>query len=441
MRAAILSIGDELALGQTVDTNSAWLSAQLAAAGCDVVAHMTVGDDSAATTLGIGHMAELAEVVLVSGGLGPTADDLTRPALASFVQSPLEKHPEAAMVLEAFFRKINRPMPESNLVQAMIPRGVTMIQNTAGTAPGMFARVSRMKLMGRFRGPLLSTDPHEAAVLVFCMPGVPKEMKIMFGRDVLPAIAGLAEGAVILSRTLHTFGLGESHLAERLGDLMKRDRNPSVGTTVSAGIVSLRINARFSSLQQATDELEKTDAACRAALGSLIYGVDGLPLQAAVGQLLLDRHKAGQSVTVTTAESCTGGLLAGMLTDIPGSSNYFHQGWVTYANQAKQQLLGVSADVLESHGAVSEPVVLAMATGARQRSGADVALAISGIAGPEGGSADKPVGTVWIAISSASLTMARKWIFPGDREMVRDRAAKMALTILRYHLLGESLPF
>lgn len=441
MRAAILSIGDELVLGQTVDTNSTWLSAQLAASGCDVVAHMTVGDDRDATTRGIARLAEVVDLVLVSGGLGPTADDLTRPALADFVQTPLELNPAAAEALKAFFTRINRHMPQSNLEQAMIPHGVSMIENTAGTAPGMHARVSRQRLGSTDGQSRIATRADEPVVHVYCMPGVPKEMKIMFQRSIQPAVMEMSHGAAIISRTLHTFGLGESNLAERLGDLMRRDRNPSVGTTVSAGVVSLRINARFESAQHAKIELEKTDADCRRALGSLIYGADGLLLQESVGRLLLDRIAAGSPLTVTTAESCTGGILAGMLTDIPGSSGYFRQGYVTYANQAKQDLLGVPAELLVSHGAVSEPAVLAMATAARQRSGSDVALAVSGIAGPDGGTVDKPVGTVWVALASAGQTYARKWIFTGDREMVRDRAAKMALTLLRFHLLNEPLPF
>lgn len=268
------------------------------------------------------------------------------------------------------------------------------------------------------------------------MPGVPKEMKIMFARDVLPHLREASGGAVILSRTLHTFGLGESAIAERLGDLMRRDRNPSVGTTVSSGIVSLRINARFASNAQARKELAETEAACRAALGSLVYGQDDQQLQEVIGRLLKTR-----SETVSTAESCTGGLLGKMITDVPGSSAWYGYGWVTYANNAKEQLLGVSSDLLARHGAVSEPVVLAMAAGARARANSTYALAISGIAGPDGGTPAKPVGTVCIALAHPAGAAARTFLFPGDREFIRDRSARMALTLLRFHLLGEPPPF
>jgi PncC family amidohydrolase len=264
----------------------------------------------------------------------------------------------------------------------------------------------------------------------------------MFIRDVLPFIRESAGGAVILSRTLHTFGLGESAVAEKLGDLMRRDRNPSVGTTVSAGVVSLRINARFPSREIADRELEQTSAACEAALGDLIYGRDEDSLPLAVARLLAQHPIARKwAPAVCTAESCTGGLLAKMLTDIPGSSAYFRQGWVTYQNEAKMNLLAVAQETLEKHGAVSEQTVREMATGAANQSGAPFAMAISGIAGPGGGTPDKPVGTVWIALATDTRLTARHFLFPGDREMIRDRSAKMALAMLRFHLLGKPMPF
>jgi nicotinamide-nucleotide amidase len=273
------------------------------------------------------------------------------------------------------------------------------------------------------------------------MPGVPSEMKLMFQKSVLPNLqqagAGIASGGVILSGTLHTFGVGESTIGERLGALMDRRRNPSVGTTVSCGVVSVRINARFAHREGARMELEQTIRQCRDALGELIYGSDEQTLPMVVADLLT----AGKVRTVATAESCTGGLLSKILTDIPGSSRYFQQGWITYSNQAKTQLLDVSPQLLAQDGAVSESVVRAMAQFARLKSSADFALAISGIAGPEGGTPAKPVGTVCIALAHAHTIEARTFNFPGDRETIRDRSAKMALTLLRFHLLGKVSPF
>jgi len=416
-RAIILSVGDELVLGQTVDTNSAWLSQQLASIGLPVAAHVTVGDDQKAIEQAIDEAAQRAEVIIITGGIGPTEDDLTRQALAAVMKTPLELNEDWLHRLEAFFRRSGREMPPMNRIQAMIPRGAQMIDNTAGTAAGIRAE--------------LTNGPR-----VFVMPGVPKEMKIMFERSIRPELERESSGAVILSKTLHTFGLGESTIAEKLGELMKRDRNPSVGTTVSQGIVSLRINARFADRESAQRELNATEAACGFALGELIYGADDEPLAAVVGKMLKRSNHS-----VATAESCTGGLLAKYLTDIAGSSAYFKYGWVTYADEAKQSELDVPAPLLAQHGAVSEPVVATMADGARNKSGADYALAISGIAGPDGGTPDKPVGTVCIALCYQQRTIARTFRFLGDREMIRDRSAKMALTMLRFELLGKPLPF
>jgi len=422
MKAIILSIGDELVLGQTVDTNSAWISQQLATVGCAVAAHLTVGDDQKAIEQAMLESVGRCDVLIVSGGIGPTEDDLTRQALAAVMNVPLELSEPWLMRLKEYFAKLGRPMPDTNSVQAMIPRGATLIENEKGTAAGIDATYK--------------SGDQKTICRVFVMPGVPKEMKAMFEHDVLPHVRESSGGAVILSRTLHTFGMGESAVAEKLGSLMMRQKNPSVGTTVSAGIVSLRINARFDSREQAANELEKTVATCQAALGDLIFGADEQNMQEQVGAMLRQR---GEWVAV--AESCTGGWLAKMLTDASGSSRYFSFGWVTYGNDAKQKLLDVSPALLNQHGAVSEEVVTAMARSALRHSAADYALAISGIAGPEGGTAEKPVGTVCIALASDPHTVARTFRFPGDRDFIRDRSAKMALTMLRFEMLGKKMPF
>ena len=416
MNAFILSVGDELTLGQTVDTNSAWLSAQLAAIGCWVTGHMTVPDDEQAIEQAIRAHTPAADVVIITGGIGPTEDDLTRNGLARALSVGLEMNQLWLNKLEEFFRLRNRPMVASNRIQAMLPQGCDMLENTCGTACGMKARHG-------------SCD-------IYVMPGVPSEMRAMFTRDVLPGMRVRSNGAVILSRTLHTFGLGESTVGEQLGALMDRRRNPSVGTTVAGGIVSLRLNARFLTLAEAREQLQQTEAACRDLLGELIYGADGLTLPQATALLLNSTHRS-----VATAESCTGGLLAGMFTDVPGSSGYFRQGWITYCDAAKQSLLHVDANTLKRHGAVSEPVVREMAEAARKLSGADFGLSISGIAGPDGGTPEKPVGTVCFGFSHADATVTRAIIILGDRAAVRDRACKTALSILRYHLMGNALPF
>jgi nicotinamide-nucleotide amidase len=424
----ILSIGDELVLGQTVDTNSAWLSQQLSAVGIRVAAHATVPDDLLAIKEALIAAAPRCQVVIASGGLGPTEDDLTRQALAAVLGVPLENDAGALRDLTAWFAKLGRPMGENNKVQAMFPRGTTPIENTCGTAPGIRAGIQKSR--------------------VYVMPGVPKEMKEMFQGSILPELRAMpgAGGSAIVSRTLHTFGAGESLIGERLGELMDRRRNPSVGTTVSGGVVSVRINSYFPSREQALAELEKTAAACRERLGDLVYGQEDQTLAEVVAGLLRsdsvpESLRAYQPV-LATAESCTGGLLAKMLTDIPGSSSYFRQGYVTYSNESKTDLLLVPAELIAAHGAVSEAVAQAMARGAQEQSGAPYALAITGIAGPDGGTPQKPVGTVCIALANGTQPVSvRTFRFPGDREMVRDRSAKMALTMLRFALLGRPMPF
>lgn len=422
MKAIILSVGDELVLGQTVDTNSAWISAQLSAIGCDTLAHKTVGDDQAMIAASIRESASLADVLLISGGIGPTEDDLTRQALAEVMNAPLVMNEVWLAKLLEFFKNRGRSMPETNKIQAMIPSGATMLDNPAGTAAGIRATIANR-------------------CEVFSVPGVPKEMNAMFAVHIQPYIKERSRGAVILQKKLNTFGLGESWVAEKLGDLMARGRNPSIGTTVAGGMVSLRLNARFESLERAEHEIIRTVEQCTQRLGDVIFSEDNTSLADVVATMLKD-----QKVQVTTAESCTGGLLAKMLTDIPGSSGYFKTGFITYANSSKYDRLGVNRELLGIHGAVSEPVVEAMAKNALKLAKANVALSISGIAGPDGATQNKPVGTVCIGMAWESATKfaeatSRTFNFPGDREMVRDRSAKMALSLLRYHLMGRKMPF
>jgi nicotinamide-nucleotide amidase len=421
-------------LGQTVDTNSAWIAQQLAAVGCEVIQHITVGDDQPSIERALrAAVAERCDVLIATGGLGPTEDDLTRHAVAAVCDVPLEMNQSWLNRIVEYFRQRNRPMLERNKIQAMLPKGATMLDNPHGTACGFHL-------------------PLREEMTAFYLPGVPKEMKPMFRDHVLPHVRQRSAGGVILQKTLHTFGLGESAVAEMLGEQMLRDRNPSVGTTVANNVVSLRVNAKFPSIEQAEGALTKTIADCYSKLGDLIFGEDDQTLAETAAASL-----APSRFTVTTAESCTGGLLAKYLTDVSGSSAYFKQGFITYSNEAKQKRLGVSENLINVHGAVSEPVVIAMARNARRLADADFSLAISGVAGPTGGTPAKPVGTVCIALAHLARAespggknddredevnvIARTFNFAGDRESIRDRAAKMALTMLRFRLLGKPLPF
>ena len=324
-------------------------------------------------------------------------------------------HEPSIRHIAAFFEKRGRTMPERNKVQALHPRGVEVITNHWGTAPGLEGQLQRAHY--------------------FVFPGVPREMFAMFERYVEPWVRENSTGnagRVILARKINTFGWGESDVAVALGDLMARDRNPLVGTTVSGGVVACRLRSEFATLEEATAQLEDTAAQVERALGPIVYGRDDDTLSAALLQLLIAKDK-----TVATAESCTGGLVGAMLTDTPGSSAAYRGGWVTYTNELKVSELGVAVDLLCTHGAVSAECAAAMALGARRRAGSDYALSLTGVAGPDGGSTDKPVGTVWVALADEHGATPVLLQLAGDRTAIRDRAAKCALQLLRLHLLGE----
>jgi nicotinamide-nucleotide amidase len=415
MQAIILSIGDELALGQTVDTNAAWLSARLIEHGIPTLMHLTVADDLDAIGRAIRSACDQSDLVIITGGLGPTEDDLTREALASAMDVELVQDGESLSRIKQFFEQRGRVMPERNGVQAMHPQGSRMLTNPRGTAPGIAARLGDAK--------------------IFVTPGVPHEMNGMFSETILPQLLqGGSSGRVIRTAKVNTFGIGESDAAEKLADLTDRHANPTVGTTVSDGLCSIRIRSEAKDATEADAMLQTAIEQVEDRLGSIAFGREEDTLEQSVISLCIERQQ-----TVATAESCTGGLLGAMLTSVAGSSAAYLGGWVTYHNAMKQQQLGVADATLEQHGAVSEAVVLAMAASARQRSGADYALSISGVAGPGGGTENKPVGTVWIGLATPETTLARQARFSGPRQSVRDRAAKCALQMLRLTLLEEPL--
>ncbi len=418
MRAAIISIGDELMLGQTIDTNAAWLSAELAARGIVTIEHRTIGDDRAALAETVRQLASTVALLILTGGLGPTADDLTREALADALTPGQALVRDAAAVtrLEQWFSTHGSGMPKSNLKQADRPPGTQLLANPHGTALGISGRLGGCR--------------------VFALPGPPAEMMPMLLEQVLPALDWPASGDVVLTEAVYAYGLGESAGAERLGSLMDRGREPLVGTTVSESILTARIVARG---PQATArcELDRTMAIVKEKWHPYVFGCANESLASAVGELL----RAGHG-TLTTAESCTGGLLGKMIVDVAGSSDYYLGGWVTYTNELKQSCLAVPGAVLAEHGAVSEPTARAMAEGALNASGADYSLAITGIAGSDGETADKRLGTVYIGlgqvIEGERRVLVRQFAFPGDRWAVRDRSAKSALQMLRFTLLGVS---
>lgn len=418
MNAVIISVGDELVTGQCVDINSAWLSEQLTAHGVDVVCHITLGDDVERIKEAVGEALGWSRLVLITGGLGPTPDDVTRYGIAAAIGKPLEESSTALEQIRALFARWERDMPESNRVQAQIPTGCSVVSNPRGSAPGI-----RLQ---------------QAGAHLFALPGVPSEMKAMFEAAVVPVFINQVRTAhCTKAARIHCFGMSEAKLGEILVDLMARGRNPSVGTTASEGILTVRVVARGVNEAEAVQLLEEDVAEVRSRLGHIVFGVGEDSLQQVVAALLLRQGK-----TVATAESCTGGMLARRFTDIPGSSAYFLRGYVTYANKAKTELLGIPPSDLDDHGAVSEVVAQAMAAGCRAEAGADFALSTTGIAGPGGGNPpEKPVGLVFVGLADCDGVQVRRFLMGEhiSRAGIRDRTCKWALNMLRLKLLDSGL--
>lgn len=402
MKAAILSIGDELMLGQTQDTNARWLAGRLADRGVPCVQFRVVPDDLAAQAAALRELAAAAKVVIVTGGLGPTDDDLTREALRMAMgdANPLVLDAPSLEALDRWFTHRGRSMPDINRRQAMRPSGAECLRNDFGTAPGLRGTVGGSTIV--------------------CLPGPPREMEPMFDQFVLPLLPKQA----MTTGVVHAFGQGESFLAERLGDRMHRERNPLVGTTASGSVVSARVRGRDAAAEPAAMQAEL--AAIEALWKPFAFGRGTTTLAGALGAALRER-----GLTMALAESCTGGLAGSLVTAESGSSAWFLGGLMTYANEAKRDLCGVPEALIAEHGAVSAPVAAALARGVRERLRADWAASITGVAGPNGGSDAKPVGTVYIGVSGPGFESVRRFRYPGERAIVRDRAAKTALALLR----------
>jgi len=408
-KASILSIGNELLNGKTVDTNAAYIAGRLRTISLPVVSVHSVPDEEPAIERALTLAASEADVVVTTGGLGPTDDDVTRQAFAGFLGVELVLRPDLLAKIKGFFDRRGIEMPARNSSQACIPQGAAAIENEMGTAPGIRAQKDGKRL--------------------FALPGVPTEMRHMLDTQVLPELRPLVSGQAIAVRRLKCFGAGESKIAEMIGDAMQRGRNPLVNCTVHTGIISLEVVATAAGRAEAEEMAEREERSLRTVLGKLVYGTDDQTLAEVVGEGLV---RTGRTLAV--AESCTGGLLAELITDIPGSSRYFTYGWVTYSNEAKCRALEVPQRLIDTYGAVSEQVAQAMAQGARRKAGTDYAIAITGIAGPSGGSEQKPVGLVYISVNNRDDTDTSRYIFSFDRSSVRLRAAQTALNTLRLKL-------
>lgn len=412
MRAEIISVGTELLLGEIVDTNAAFLGRRLAELGMDVYYRQTVGDNQVRLVAAFELALSRADLVLVSGGLGPTLDDITREALAEVLGDRLCLDEGALRQLEAHFTRLGRPMTDNNRRQAYRPSNADFITNRRGTAPGILA--------------------HHQGRTIICMPGVPRELETMFEGEVIPRLQGNSNGEknrVIKSRTLLLTGLGESAAENAIADIIKEQTNPTIAPYAGLGEVRLRLTATAAGAEEALALIHPLEARLRERLGDVIYGVDGDTLEGVVAEKLTNR-----GLILAVAESCTGGLVSHRLTNIPGSSVFFRQGMIVYSNEAKKELLDVPDEVLEEFGAVSSQVAEAMARGVRLAGDADLGLAITGIAGPGGATPTKPVGLVYLALAYDGDCLVEKHTFSGQREEVKYRASQAALNILRLHL-------
>lgn len=411
--ATLLTIGDELLIGQVIDTNSAWIAQQLNGIGILVKKRVSVGDDAADIEDALQQAAAESSIVLITGGLGPTADDITKPVLCKYFDSKLVLNEEALDNVKAIFARHNRELIDRNIRQAEVPHNCRVIQNPRGTAPGMWFEKN--------------------GIVYVSMPGVPHEMKGMMENEILPSLAEKFQTPVIEHRTIMVAGIGESFLAELIQPWEEKlPSNIKLAYLPNYGLVRLRMTGMGNNADSLSGQLDKEFNELQQLVQRYLVSTRDETLEFTIAQMLSEKNK-----TMGTAESCTGGYLAHLFTKDSGASKTFFGGIVCYDNSVKEKLLGVKAETLAAHGAVSEEVVIEMVEGARAAMGVDYALATSGILGPGGGSILKPVGTVWIAVASAEKTVARKFLFQYDRKRNLLGAATQGLNMLR-ELIAES---
>ena len=414
-RAVIVAVGSELLGPQRVDTNSLYVTERLNELGIRVRYKVVVGDDREDLAEALRLALPRAELVVTSGGLGPTDDDVTRETVAAVFGLPLEEDQDVVASMGARFAARGLPMPAINRRQALVPRGAVALANARGTAPGLWIERS--------------------GVACVALPGPPRELRPMFDAVARERLAPRSGGHGIFRRVIRVTGRTESHVDETTCPVYSRWRSAPVpietSILASLGQIELHLAARGATQDAAARALDDATTELAGVLGRDLVSSDGSPLEAVVGRLLRER-----GCRVAVAESCTGGLVASRLTDVAGSSAYVQAGWVAYSNAAKVALLGVDAASIAAHGAVSEPVAQALASGARERGGADYGIGVTGIAGPGGGSPDKPVGTVYVALAGPDgAQRVRRVSLPGEREQVKFQASQAALDLLRRALL------
>jgi nicotinamide-nucleotide amidase len=410
MKAEIIAVGSELLTPDRVDTNSLFLTEELNKLGIEVVRKSIVGDNRDDLSAAFHEALERVELIIASGGLGPTEDDLTRETVADLLGRKLQLDKEILQYIEGRFRQLGREMPSVNVRQAMVPEGAEVLENPRGSAPGLWIE--------------------DGGRRIALLPGPPRELKPMFHEQVLPRLQRFASSVRMFHRELRVAGMGESALEQRIKPIYTRYAD--VNTTILAAPGEIQIHLRIwtGDAPHAKKTLDEIVQSFQLALTDRIYSLDGSPLEEVVAQIL-----TMNGATISAAESCTGGLLAQRLTSIAGSSSYFLGGVVCYSNELKTAWADVPAELIKTKGAVSGEVAIALADGIRRRAGSTLGVGITGIAGPGGGSEEKPVGTVHVAISHAGGVKERGTRFPGDREAIRWHAAQLALDMVRIHFL------
>jgi len=403
---AILTIGDEILYGQTLDTNSQWMSSELDSFGFTVVHRATVSDKEADILRGLADASSWADIVLITGGLGPTADDLTKPCLAKYFDVPLQSNPAALEELRVLFQQLDKELSESNIAQTNLPANADYISNSLGTAPGLWIE--------------------DKGKIYVSMPGVPFEMKSMISNHVIPRLQNIYDLPTVSHKIIKTIGIGESWLAEKIAPWEQNlPESIKLAYLPSLGQVKLRLTSSGKdkpALEAAINEQVKSLIPYAE---KYIYGYDGDVIEQVIGDLINEK-----SLTLGTAESCTGGYLAHLITSIAGSSSYFKGSIIAYANEVKESALGVSSNTLEEYGAVSEETIIEMARGVQKQLGVDIGIATSGIAGPDGGTKDKPVGTIWIAIAIGDEVKTRQLKLFKDRLLNIKMTAVSSLAML-----------
>ena len=419
MRIEIINTGSELMLGRVLNTHQQWLCRQLADRGYTVNRQVAIDDSAPAIEGAVREALARAELIVVTGGLGPTSDDRTRDLIAALLGRKLGEDPAVVAHIEGFFAARKRPMPASTRIQAMVPEGASVLMNAHGTAPGLVMEPAGGK--------------NAACRLLVMLPGPPRELRPMFTEQVVPFLRDrFPLPAPFVCRTLKTTGMGESQVEEKIAGPLRAltDAGMDLGYCARIGEVDVRFVTRGTDAQKNVAEAERI---VREILGPLVFAADDEQLEETIVKLLTNRKQ-----TIALAESCTGGAIADRLTNVPGASVVFLAGLVTYSNEAKQKFLGVRSETLAQHGAVSEATVSEMAEGARDATGADYAISVTGIAGPGGGTPEKPVGTVWIGVASASGTIAQRRFNAFDRETFKNVTSQHALDMLRRQILGIS---